>query len=346
MALSRYWAGRVYGTNTGNLFVKLEGDDGTLAGTLRFNEPGTGIIVYSITASFDEERLSIEGEPETEIEGISIGALKATATLDTNGNLRGEWETTIGSAGTLILFPHESEGANQPGDHVPDQLYTARHQFGAIELNRTQLTELAERLQQSFPVGRVVVTVVAGTEQARYLNDFKNTAFNTDRAELVKIYVHEPESSSTNKVVYLEFGPQFNTAMAQSASQAWALGKLEELKRDFYPFEQSYTTKFKQLGVGVNQLLFIGAVVYLPSLADLQDRTVLMAGVLALVLAVNWLHQRYVPFAAIYLGDKPTGILARATPSLVSWTIAVTAGAAATVLAGLLQGWLELPSIP
>ena len=48
MALGRLWAGRVYGTNMGNLFVKLEGDDPALMGTLRFNESGVGVVVYCI----------------------------------------------------------------------------------------------------------------------------------------------------------------------------------------------------------------------------------------------------------------------------------------------------------
>ena len=33
MALEHLWAGRAYGTNTGNLFVKLSGGDDALSGS-------------------------------------------------------------------------------------------------------------------------------------------------------------------------------------------------------------------------------------------------------------------------------------------------------------------------
>jgi len=67
-----------------------------------------------------------------------------------------------------------------------------------------------------------------------------------------------------------------------------------------------------------------------------------MAGVLALIFGVNWLHNRYLPFAAVYLGQKPKGMIARLAPSAISWLIAVTASIAATLLAAYLQGWLAV----
>ncbi len=134
--------------------------------------------------------------------------------------------------------------------------------------------------------------------------------------------------------------------LTQGSSEAWVLGRLERLKRDLRQFERAYTTNFKQLGFGINQVLLLAAIVFLPSLANLRDRAILMIGVLALTYAVTWLHNRYLPLAAIYLSRKPETLLARITPSVVSWLIAATAGIAATLLAGYLQGWLALPSLP
>ncbi len=59
MALERLWAGKAYGTNTGNLFVKLEGDDAALVGTLRLNEAGVGLAVYSINSTSYVERQNL-----------------------------------------------------------------------------------------------------------------------------------------------------------------------------------------------------------------------------------------------------------------------------------------------
>ena len=46
--MGRLWAGRVYGTNTGNLFVDLETTDDELRGTLRFMDSAFGLVIYEI----------------------------------------------------------------------------------------------------------------------------------------------------------------------------------------------------------------------------------------------------------------------------------------------------------
>jgi hypothetical protein len=224
MALGRLWAGNAYGTNTGNLFLKLEGEDAALVGALRINEPGAGLAAYRIAGSFDGARLVFTGEPQTQIEGRVSVRLKAAANLSPRGDLEGEWETDIGSAGTFILFPHDRSHAPALGEHTADQFHTARHHFGAIQIDREQIIALAENIQREFTNGRVIITVAAGTEQSRFLDDFKKFTFNVDRADMIKIFAQEPESGGTNKVVSVEFGLQVNWAMTQGASEAWVLG--------------------------------------------------------------------------------------------------------------------------
>lgn len=131
--------------------------------------------------------------------------------------------------------------------------------------------------------------------------------------------------------------------MTQGSDEAWVLGKLEKLKGELRKSERFYTTNFKRLGFGINQVLLAAAIVYLPSLESFHSRAVLMVGVFVLAFIVTWLHTRYIPFAAIYLDKKPEGMLARVAPSIASWLIAATAGIAATLLAAYLQGYLKLP---
>lgn len=340
MTLGKVWAGSIYGTNTGKIFVKLDGDEEALTGTLRLNEPGVGLIEYKIAGSFVGDHLTFTGEPQTQIEGVDQGELEATATLSQTGSLEGEWETSIGSAGIFTLFPHDSAPAFAPGERTLNQLHTARHNFGAVEIDSVQITALAEEIQREFPRGSVIVTVIEGSEQSLYLDDFKALNFGSDRAEFIKIFVQEPEGNGINRVVSVEFGQQANQAMTQGSNEAWVLGRLEKLKRNLQQYERFNSIKFKRLDFGINQLLFVGAIVFLPSLENLRDRTILMAGVFALMITVNWLHRRYLPFAAIYLSKKPRGFLARVAPSLGSWIIAVLAGVAAALLAGYLEGWL------
>jgi hypothetical protein len=112
------------------------------------------------------------------------------------------------------------------------------------------------------------------------------------------------------------------------------------LKREIQRFERVYAAK--KLGVGINQLLLFGTIVFLPGLTDLMDRTILAGGVVLLALGVNWLHRKYLPHAAIYLGERQDGWFARLLPSVASWLIGIAATVIATLLGAYLKGWLSL----
>ena len=339
MALGHYWAGGVAGTNTGKIFVKFEGDDAALTGTLHFNDTDLGVVVYSIAGTFDGTQLTFAGLPQTE--GDQYAPLTATATLNAKGHLEGQWQTDQGTAGVFALFPQQQgEVVDLAADASPEQLHTGRHQFGAVLIDRAEVTSVADEIQREFSNAKVVVTVVGGTEQSRFLPDFKALSFNEDKAVILKLFASEPEGTGVNRVIAVEFGPQINSAMTQGADEAWVLGMLERLKRRLKPFERSYATNIKRIGIGVTQILLLAAIVYLPSLTSLGDRTIFMIGVLAIIFGVNWLHSRYLPMAAIYLRRRPQGLLSRVAPSMLSWLLALTAGAAATLLAGYLQGWI------
>lgn len=343
MALTKRWAGRTWGTNLGNLFVVLEGEDAALAGVLRLNEQGVGIAVYNLKGSFEAPTFKIAGTPAAEVEEVELGNFAAVGTMNGKGEIHGDWETTIGTAGTFVLFPHV--GGEQPDDiQGAEQFHIARHNFGAIEIDREQVTDVAEGIRREFP--SVIVTVVAGTEQARYLEDFKKLQLAADRAEIIKIFAQKPDGTGSNQVVSIEFGSQVNTVMTQGANEAWVLGQLETLKRDLKRYERTYITNFKRWGIGINQMMLLVTIVFLPSLGGLKDRVILMGVVLGLIFGVNWLHSRYVPFAAIYLREKKKGWLGKAWPRVASWGIGIVAVVIGTLAAAYLEGALQLPTSP
>lgn len=341
MPLSKRWAGRVFGTNTGNVFVKLEGEDGELTGTLRINEPGV-VAVYEIQGTFEAPTLTLKGQPQTQIEGVEFGEFTGTGKLHANGQLLGDWETTIGTGGTFHLFPHNYE--EDPSDSPqPDQHHTARHSFGAIEIDREGITQLAEGLRPEFP--SVIVSIDTGTAQARYLDDFKQLEFNSDTAQLVRIFAEKRGSSGANQSVTIEFGQNVNWAMAQGTDEAWVRGKLEMLKQNVRQFERTYVTTYARWGISINQLLLVTALVLLPSFNTLQDRGIFMGTGLALLVGVNWLHSRYLPFAAINLKEKRKGLLSEIGPSTISWFSAIVASVIATIVAAYLLGTLDLDDL-
>lgn len=94
--IGRLWAGRLYGTNTGNLAVELNAADDGLQGTIRFMDDRYGPIVYHAKGKFENGRLSFEAVPEAVLEGQSAGTITASAMLLDNGNLKGEWSRPLG----------------------------------------------------------------------------------------------------------------------------------------------------------------------------------------------------------------------------------------------------------
>lgn len=90
--------------------------------------------------------------------------------------------------------------------------------------------------------------------------------------------------------------------------------------------------------------MLLAAIVFLPTLSGLNDRAILMGVILALIFAVNWLHSRYVPYAAIYLREKKKGWFGKAWPRIASWGIGIVAAVIGTLAAAYLQGALMIPA--
>lgn len=336
MPFGQLWAGNVYGTNSGKVFVKLTGNDDALQGTLSLNELGVGVIVFDVTATFDGTELKLNGHPVKYPEGGQVSNLVAAGKLTGNGQLRGEWQTEAGSSGTFVLYPHDViEEKAREVDEAPYQVHTARHNFTAVALDRNQLFGLADALQAEFTLSQVVVTVSLDTQRILLLDRFKKESFGKERAVYLKLYVQERESNGFSRIAVIEIGPEFNFASVQGSDEAWVLGMLEKIKRQVQPFERNYTTNFQKVGFGINQILIVGAIVYLPSLETLRDRTLLMGWVLLSVFIVNRLHQKLLPHATLYLVPKPKSTF---TASLISWIIAVSSALVAALLAAYLQG--------
>jgi len=60
--LTKLWAGRVYGTNTGNLFLTFDETGPRLSGTLRFRDTDLGVAAYRLEGTF-EDAIELTGSP-------------------------------------------------------------------------------------------------------------------------------------------------------------------------------------------------------------------------------------------------------------------------------------------
>ena len=175
--LGKLWAGKLYGTNTGNLFAEFQSDGATLSGKLRFMDPLFGLSIYEINGEIGST-VKFSGEPIQAPQGAEMGNITAEAKLSSDGVLRGEWQSSIGTAGTFDLHPHDSamsEIDNGGASGLPEQLITRNEQLGAIRLYREDIDKLVSKMQADFSRAKPVVTFVDGdSEFTKYVDDFKS----------------------------------------------------------------------------------------------------------------------------------------------------------------------------
>jgi hypothetical protein len=79
--IGRLWAGHIYGTNTGKVFVEITGEGESLKGILRLNDTDYGLAVYQVAGSFDGTTLRLEGDVSETQEGVQHGHIKIGGSL-------------------------------------------------------------------------------------------------------------------------------------------------------------------------------------------------------------------------------------------------------------------------
>lgn len=333
--LGRLWAGRIFGTNTGNVFLELGGTDDVITGTARLMDTVFGLSVYRVSGTFDDT-LRLTAAPTQVEPGIDAGTIEVTAALTPEGNLRGEWRSSLGTAGTFEAYPHDgaAEAQRSAGtSQVPEQVYTSTVALGALRLYANDLWSLAQFIKKEFLIGRVVVTYeVRGNEVSKYLEDFQGEAPSLMELRRLKLAIQEPEAYGINRVVIVDLNAAGqNEVRVQGINESWVVGKCQAIARMLRPFENPLVTTFKKFGLTLNQLIFLAMLVVIPAISSMWSRAAFVAVVVLLMAALYQLHNRFIPSAALYFGQREPSFFQRLWPSLASWLIAASASLAAAL---------------
>ena len=336
MKLSLKWAGRIYGTNTGNVYVRLREElDGSLVGDLHVNDDRLGVTVYNIDGAFDGRSLSFSGFTKETPEGEEVGKIEASGELTAKGEIEGDWSSTFGFAGRFVLFPHQRSKTEESN---PDQLHIARQDFGPVVVSKSDIEEIAELIQKDFD-NPVVITVTGETEQSNYLDRFTKIRFSEKFAAVVKIRAQSQELDGIARVVQVEFGPQFNFVLAQSSDEAWARGKRDMLSHNLKRFETSYISLWKKFGFGINQAFFVALLIFLPDLTSNSDRAILVIGFFIISQGIAFIDKR-IRHASIRLTEGKPNFFEKYGATILSWSAGVIGSVLAGLLLTFLKGWL------
>lgn len=330
-----YWAGRLYGTNTGNLAAELHEEDGSVSGTLRLLDTDYGVAVFEVSGTFQEGRLSVDASPTQTSPDVQYGFIKAEATLLPNGDLSGSWVSTLGTGGAFQLFPHRGTNPVAPVERgsAPEQLHTSTLTLGAVRLSGGDLNAISRLLGREFSTGRIVVTYDEnGTRVSRYYDEFASTETDCGELRFLKLVIQEPEAHGINRVIAVELDASArNTVTVQGIHQAWVIGIAETLARAFKNHERSLVTTYKRYGLGLNQVMFLIIMVLLPEIDGIWRRALFVGIGLSLLTVLYTIHSHMIPSASIHFGASKGSWLSRIWPTVGSWLLAATAALAAMI---------------
>jgi hypothetical protein len=339
--VGRFWAGRLFGTNTGNVAVELNGEGDNLTGEVRFLDDRLGAVVYSVKGSFDGSNISLTGEVAKSPEGLTNGVVTITGSLTSAGDVRGQWKSDIGTGGTFILYPHDVPQPTATGG-LPEQLSTRLRSVGAVRLYADDVRELIAFLGRDFSPGiRVIVTYEEnGTRVSKFAPAFvANDLVRLGKLKYLKLNLQEHEAHGLNRVASIELSATgTNDVLVQGVQESWVVGKAEALTARLRSHEKVFATTFRRHGLNINGVMLLITLVLLPEL-PLWRRAVFLALVVAIAAVVAQLHSRFIPNALIYLTPQEPGFWERAAPQVVSWAIAASAALVGAIGYGLLRGW-------
>lgn len=345
--LGRMWAGKMYGTNTGNLSAEFEARDGGVYGVIRAMDDQYGPVVYNVRGNFDGAVISIEGTVTQAPQNVQTGTLEAKAALTPEGSLKGSWSTSLGTGGPFVLFPHDIRTENRPQyGEMPPQIHTATRTLGAIRLFSGDVQELVAYLQKDFNQGRVVATYYdRGNEVSMFAQDFLAMAQQFSELRYLKLTVREADGAGAERLAVVELTETgTNQVRVQGAQESWVVGKAEALGSKLRSHQQFLSTTFQKFGLNLNALLAFGMIIALPELPILKR--ILFAAVVVLASwAILGLHKRFIPNVSIKRSPTISTFWDNVSTTIISWTIAATAGVASAIVYGLLKGELSLQSL-
>jgi hypothetical protein len=102
-----------------------------------------GLVLYSIAGTFDGTKIEFKGDVTQAPDGITNGQITARGTLTPEGQLRGQWSSTIGTGGTFTLHPHDdTSDTSSSAGLLPERLHVATRTIGALRLYTEDVQEL------------------------------------------------------------------------------------------------------------------------------------------------------------------------------------------------------------
>lgn len=327
------WAGRIYGTNTGNVFCNFKLDNDNITGTARINDDSYGLSVFTISGkqnSIIELQLTQYSDKEELTNPVII---EVKLRLQNDGNIIGDWLSKNGNAGTLALYPHRNIDSKDFSTE-PQQIYSKTIRLGSIRLFRKDIEEIINYIKKDFPDGRLIISYYKfGSEVIKFADDFLNEADSLGELKGIKLSIQDTASNLVNRIVNVDLLPRENSEIRISGSnESWVLGKAESIKNQFSRFTNKLITNYKRYGLTLNSLIFFIMLILIPEINPISKRAIFVVSVIILMSILVLVHRRYIPNTIIFLTDTKPSVFKRIWPSILSWFISLTSALVASLI--------------
>ena len=306
MQLSSRWAGRVFGTSTGNLFVQLQQADTTVTGSVRVNDDRGALIIYAAQGTVGDTELQLTLTPQTVPTGVPVAQTTITARLQANGSLFADWHSQTGEGGTAILHaadPMPAPAAPPPGQIEVEQIFYKDAPIGAVRLFEGDLKRLMELAGRDFQPGRLVITYAQrGGTVTKYSGAFLAECPNLGELTSLKIAAQAPAGNNINRTINIDFmQEQGSTVRVSGPDESWVLGRAGLLSTAIAAHESNLVTKWKKYGLNFNGVIFIAMLVVMSDL-PIKERVIFVSVVFLTLGLFLWVHQKLIPNTRILLG--------------------------------------------
>ncbi|WP_163133625.1 hypothetical protein [Agarivorans sp. Alg241-V36] len=339
LKLANRWAGKIYGTNTGNVFLELNQDESTLSGTLKIMDDIFGVSEYSCNGTISEGEITLCCEPSAMVEGMELGEVTILAFIKQDGRLTGDWSSEIGTAGTFNIFPHNLDDKQSKSD-IPEQIFNKTISIGSLRLFKEDIINLISFMKKDFVEGRVIVTYSQrGSELTKFADDFLNDSDELNELNYFKAVVQEPEAHGINRVAVVElFVSGISEIRVSGINESWVLGKAESIYQTLKPKQNHFVTTYKKYGLNLNGIIFFSMLVVIPEIVTIENRAIFVLVVFLLLNILLFVHAKIIPNTLIYMQENKPNFFQRVWPTLVSWLVAASSSVAAAYIFMVLKG--------
>lgn len=336
--LPKQWTGRVFGTNTGNVFCQLDGPPTALKASLRIMDDRFGLAIYEGEGRYDGSNLRLSLTPIQADAPVSVKPIEIRGGLGQQGAITGNWVSELGTAGTFVLYPQDS-AVEMTANAANEVLHTAERDLGAVRLYGPDFKLLVDAIRGDLRSSPVYVTFrERNTQRTLQVEQFLVEAEHLPPLHSLRLTANERETERINKVVEVSLDAELgNKVFVQGAQEAWARGKAEHLKSILERTQPPTLTVIKNHGLNINAVLLLLGIAALPELS-FSKRLVFLVALIGVAATIAFFHKALISGTIIYLNeDRPTFWKRYAAP-FTSAVIAAIAGALGAVIFGALSG--------